>query len=231
MTRRGRAGIVARRNSELLEMGTGRLHVIPEIDSEEMLASRQDCIDMISNGTKNLPCALQKNLLHDRAVHGKKSDMLYPFLDKNEIERNDIFQLVLNADGISAAVSAARQAIAAEISLYTEHLRTGREIIYFEEAALEVESQQPSEIQLAQIDISDLPENRQVNVQSDLPLETKDIWRVQPASDGEDSIEFDESMSGPRKLEVTIVRARHLPKCDRFGTIDGYDIDVLLCTL
>mmetsp|Transcript_76680 Transcript_76680/g.206635 ORF Transcript_76680/g.206635 Transcript_76680/m.206635 type:complete len:836 (-) Transcript_76680:243-2750(-) len=43
-----------------------------------------------------------------------------------------------------------------------------------------------------------------------------------PANEGEDAIVIDEGVVGPRRLEVTFVRARHLPKMDTLGTVDPY---------
>jgi hypothetical protein len=48
------------------------------------------------------------------------------------------------------------------------------------------------------------------------------VFKVIPAKNGESEIEIDEAMSGPRRIEVQIVKGRNLPKMDQFGTIDGY---------
>lgn len=48
------------------------------------------------------------------------------------------------------------------------------------------------------------------------------VFTIRPAKNGESEIEVDETMSGPRRFEVQLVRGRNLPKMDNFGTIDGY---------
>ncbi len=37
-----------------------------------------------------------------------------------------------------------------------------------------------------------------------------------------DTLQLDDSAQGPRKLGITVVRCRNLPKCDTFGTCDAY---------
>ena len=38
----------------------------------------------------------------------------------------------------------------------------------------------------------------------------------------ESTVEYEEHATGPRRLEVTIVRGRHLPKMDTIGTVDAF---------
>jgi hypothetical protein len=46
--------------------------------------------------------------------------------------------------------------------------------------------------------------------------------RLLEAEQAESAVEFDAEATGPRRLEVTVVRGRHLPKMDSIGTIDAY---------
>ena len=52
--------------------------------------------------------------------------------------------------------------------------------------------------------------------------DAKPAFIRRPIRNGEGEIEVDESRAGPRRLEISLLRARHLPKFDRLGTIDGY---------
>ena len=64
------------------------------------------------------------------------------------------------------------------------------------------------------------PTTHSVSTPASPPRPASFVKRPATADHGE--IEVDEARAGPRRLEVTAVRARHLPKMDNFGTIDGY---------
>jgi hypothetical protein len=221
------------------EMGTV-LHVIPETDAEDVFHSRHDSLERMSINGRAVSLVLQHALTHtgaldERFTTADQNHNAYPFLDKNETERNDVLKQILNSDAISTALSAARKAIAANISLYSEHLQTGRSIEKVfssdksgsEAAETPVESQSESDsTDSPGLDSEDLSAGKKTNaplksVPTRLEEDRTSAARVQPATEGEDAIEIYDSMTGPRRLEVTIVRGRHLPKCDRFGTIDG----------